>query len=114
MHREVFSHKNQIKNVHIEQNQSGKLTLTCSPLRARVQSCMSGRANNVDIVLVAQISIFQSDNGDWGLAEAMSERKKNHIAALIRLTKRLKGFTAKLITLYPGLDNNAPSCLSEQ
>ena len=41
-----------------------------------MQQCR-GRAHNVDIVLVAQISIF-TDNGDWGLAGGKSEQKKEN------------------------------------
>lgn len=110
--------KIKIKNIQTEQNRSGKITLTCSPLHARAHSCMSGgkvEAGQIMWILFwwHRFPFFNQTMGIGGWLKRCL-RKKNHIAALITLTKTLKGFTAKLITLYPGSGNNAASCLSEQ
>lgn len=65
--------------------------LICQGTIKHVMQQCRGRAHNVDIVLVAQISIFTQTMGAGGLAEAVSEKKKKrrYFTVLIRLTKTL-------------------------
>lgn len=101
-------------NSYITHGYIGRQTLICANtflcLYDRVQSSMS--CNNVEPGHIMWILYwwhrFPFSFRQWGLGVGWGKEKKKNLAIFVSHQN-----TAKLITLYPTLDNNAQSCLSE-